>query len=251
MARFNKLMHGNRDTPLTMSHRVPSAAAGTGTDYEIVLFYLPDLTKMNLPPLASGETGDLPINSLYLRNAAIIPEAALTGAATNYFQWLIRQYRAGAVLAQYTLSSASSIAVGANTIAVTQPAPIAQPVQNVRTGQIIFISGGTGTAEYTTVTSVSSANGTITFTAANTHSGAYTIVCQDLVDPLIYTSGINEAAYTPHQVNTLPNYIKAGDIITFQRQSFGTGLASPNVTVQLEFAALKNSMTPGQWLPLG
>lgn len=245
MARFARLL-GNRDVQLTELNRIAGAAAGTGTDYEIGSLLVTDLTKTT--PLTSGESGALPPNDLYLRAVEICTEATLTGAATNNFIWQVRQWRAGAILNQYSLASASSISVGANTIAVTQGS-LTNVLQNVRVGDMVYISGGTGTAEYVQITALSVANGTITFTAANTHSGAYSMVCTALASVWYNGAGVTEAAYTIHQLNCIPHYLKPGDVVTFQRLSFGTGLASPAVAVQLDYVSV--SGTPTGPIPRG
>jgi len=201
----------------------------------------PDLTKIMTAGLPSGASGDIPNNVLYLDSAILVVEAALTGAATNNFLWQFRQYRAGAVLNQYALSSVTAIAVGANTIVVTQAAPAQQPLQNVRVNDPVYISGGVGTAEWVQITAVNITNGTVTFTAANVHSGAYTIACSALASVWYNGAGVTETAYLPHQLSIIPNAIKGGDTVTVQRLSFGTGLASPAFSASLSYVLGENS----------
>lgn len=241
MGRIAKMMGRNSDIPWESLDRIALSAAGTATDYEVGVFYNPDLTKIMTAGSPTGAAGDIPNSILYLDSFMLSVEAALTGAATNNFLWQVRQWRAGAAINQYALSSVTAIAVGANTIAVTQAAPAQQPLQNVRVNDPVFISGGVGTAEWVQITAVSIANGTVTFTAVNTHSGAYTIACSALASVWYNAGGVTEAVNTPHQIATIPNLIKGGDLLTFQRLSFGTGLASPNVTVALTYVMGENS----------
>lgn len=231
MARFARLL-GNRDLQITDLDRIAGATAGTGTDYEMALLLVTDLTKIT--PTVTGEAGALPPNDLYIRAVSVAAEAALTGAATNNFIWQVRQWRGGAALNQYSLTSSSSIAVGANTLTLSN----ASGTQNVRVGDMIYISGGTGTAEYAQITAVAPGTPSITFTAANTHSGAYTMVCTALASVWYNSGSVTEAQFVIHQLNCIPHYLKPGDVVTFQRQSFGTGLASPALSVQVDYVSV-------------
>lgn len=84
-----------------------------------------------------------------------------------------------------------SLIAGSNAITL-QPCP--QGVNGTDNGHSLYISGGTGTAEAVLITggtcTSGAATGTITFTAANTHSGAWTIATA--------TGGIAEAIYVAH-----------------------------------------------------
>lgn len=76
----------------------------------------------------------------------------------------------------FTLTPGGSVAVGANSITV---APCPGGVNGTDTDHPIRLSGGVGTAETVTISGGSctsgAASGTIGFTAANTHTGAWTI----------------------------------------------------------------------------
>lgn len=69
-----------------------------------------------------------------------------------------------------------SISVGVNTITLT---PVPLGLNATDTGHYVRLSAGTGTAEQVLITggtaTSGSASGTITFTAVNTHSGAWTV----------------------------------------------------------------------------
>lgn len=117
-----------------------------------------------------------------------------------------------------TTSSSTTITSGVKTVT---PASMA----SIYVGTQLNFSGGTGSAETVVVTAVTSTTFTANF--ANGHSGGYTIA-------------IAEVALVAHQLTALaPNKLLPGDILTFARvSSNSTGLASPAVTVQLDWAPL-------------
>lgn len=81
----------------------------------------------------------------------------------------VRQYA-------FTRKPGGSLVVGANTI-IVQPCPLG--VAGTDTAHYLYLSGGTGTAEAVLVTGGTCATGmsfgTVVFTAAHTHSGAWTV----------------------------------------------------------------------------
>jgi hypothetical protein len=117
---------------------------------------------------------------------------------------------------------------GAQTIA---PASMA----NIFVGTPLLVDTSTS-QETVVVTAVTSTTFTATF--ANAHSSTWTIASPPLVSIVYSSSGVTETALTPHQIASLvPNILKPGDVLTFQRvSSNGTGLASPALTVQLDWA---------------
>lgn len=94
------------------------------------------------------------------------------------------------VSANYSWSQqpGGSLSVGSNTVTLT---PCPAGVSGTNTNHPVYLSGGTGSAEAVTLTggtcTSGATTGTVTFTAANTHSGAWTIATA--------TSGIIEAFY--------------------------------------------------------
>ena len=114
-----------------------------------------------------------------------------------------------------TTTSATTVVAGVN---VVTPASMA----SIYVGSRLQFSGGTGATEVVVVTAVTATTFTANF--ANGHSGAYTIA-------------IAELAYVGHQF-TIPmspaNALIAGDMVTIQRISNGTGLANPAFTAWLD-----------------
>ncbi len=93
---------------------------------------------------------------------------------------------------QWSQTPGGSISIGTNTITLT-PCPLG--VSGSQTLQYVYLSNGTGTAEAALITGGSctsgASSGTLAFTAANTHTGAWTIATA--------SAGIREAA------NVLPS----------------------------------------------
>ena len=223
MAQINEFLGIHRDIPLGKSMLIPASAAGSATDYEHVLAVVPDLTKL----AGSGQAGDLPLNAMALRLVALIPEANLTGQATNYFTWNVLQKRGAALLVN---TSTTTAVASAGSATITPSA-----MTNIAVGTSLLVDTG-ASQETVVVTAVTATTFTATF--ANTHSSTWTIVSAPLVSITYSSSGVTETALTPHQIAALrPNILLPGDILTFQRvSSNGTGLASPALTVQLDWA---------------
>lgn len=92
-----------------------------------------------------------------------------------------------------------SISVGSNTITLS---PVPLGVNGTDAGHYVYLSGGTGTAEAVLITGGSatsgSSSGTITFTAANTHSGAWTVASATAgIQEAINVAGQSGAVYMP------------------------------------------------------
>lgn len=220
ISEFNGL---HRDMPLGHSRFIAAGTAGSANDYEHVLAVVPDLTKL----AGSGQAGDLPLNAMTLRMVALVTEANLTGAATNNFTWNILQKRGAALLVNTSTSTAVS---SAGSVAITPSA-----MTNIFVGTQLLVDSG-ASAETVVVTAVTSTTFTATF--ANTHSSTWNIVSAPLVSIAYTSSSVTETALTPHQIAAIkPNILLPGDILTFQRvSSNSTGLASPALTVQLDWA---------------
>lgn len=224
MARFAGW--DNRDIPQIEGTRFLAATAGTGTDFENIFATVPDLTVG--APTGASFFGDVN-NTMTIRSVQLTWEAAITGANTNNFTLNINQYRAGAVLVNTT--SSNTITSGAFTVT---PASMA----GIYSGQALTFSGGTGTAETVYIYNVTSTTFTATF--ANGHSGGYTIVSAPIAS-ITYASGTNASKWVPTAMTITQkvNYIQRNDILTVARVSLGTGLASPNGFIQVD------------WLPSG
>ncbi|HZU01527.1 MAG TPA: hypothetical protein VFA10_17800 [Ktedonobacteraceae bacterium] len=241
MARFSKLLGGNRDVPQEEMFYIGSAAAASSNDYEHPILIIPNLASLaNTPTNASGL---LPTNDLYIRTLAIIPEAAVTGAATNNFLWGFRQWRGGSVLNQ--ISTQNTAAITAGSVVVT---PVTGTLMaGIQVGTVLHIAAGGGTAEDVIVTAISAANGTFTATFAFNHNANTAITGTYLAANWYNGSGVTEAAMTTHQFTPLANQFKPGDVLTFARVSYGTGLSggSPNVAVMAEWVMLSNNQPLG------
>ena len=95
------------------------------------------------------------------------------------------------ILTEYdwTRTPGGSVSVGANTVTLTT-CPLG--VAGTNADHYVYLSGGTGTAESVLITggtcTSGAATGTITFTAANTHTGAWTVSSA--------STGLQEAIYS-------------------------------------------------------
>jgi septal ring-binding cell division protein DamX len=226
MALLSEFLGLNRDLPLGGTRFVASASAGSGADYEHILAVVPDLTKL----AGSGEVGSLPLNAMTVREVIWCAEANLTGQATNFFTWQVLQKRAGALLVNTTTTTA----VGAPGAVTITPAAMT----NIAVGTQLLVDVG-ASAETIVVTVVTATTFTATF--ANTHSGTWNVVSAPLASVAYSSAPVTETALVPRQVAALaPNVIASGDIITFKRvSSNATGLASPALTVQLDWAPVQ------------
>jgi hypothetical protein len=221
LSEFNGL---HRDMPLSPAgFLVAAAAAGSASDYEHVLAVVPDLTKL----AGSGQAGDLPLNAMALRMVMLVPEANLTGVVAHNFTWNVLQKRGAALLVNTTTSTAVA---SPGSVAITPGA-----MTNIFVGTQLLVDSG-ASAETVVVTAVTATTFTATF--ANTHSSTWNVVSAPLASVAYNLTSVTETALTPHQIAALkPNILLPGDIITFQRVSNdSTGLASPAVTVQLDWA---------------
>lgn len=221
--KMTNALRPNRDLPQLEGINLNAAAAqGGGADYEHAIVALPNLAQ----GAPSGLSGAIPQNTMQIRWIMLIFEAVITGAATNNVVYNILQRRNGGFLVNTT--SPTTIVAGIQTVT---PASMA----NITVGTRLTFSGGTGAAEVVTVASVNSSAGTFVATFVNGHSGAYTIVSAPLAT-ITFSNGVNAAAWVPVQLAANPtNAIQAGDVITLQRFSNGTGIATPALTVTIDW----------------
>ena len=223
--KISKALRGNRDLPQMEAVSLAASAAGSATDYEHVITNLPKLTQ----GASSGTAGMQADNSMSVRWFSLVPEAAITGAATNNYAMKLMQRRAGVVLTSTTSSTAVTPAGSVVTITTA-----ASGALNCYVGQSLDLTGGTGTAETIVVSAVVDATH-ITAYFANTHSGTYTLTSTPLAQ-VTYASGTNDAAWVARQIACLPNTVKPGDTLTVARvSSNSTGLASPIYTANVEW----------------
>lgn len=169
MARPDTWLGKHRDVPIVPTCYVPAGTAGSANDFEHTLFALPILAQ----GATSGSVSELPVNSQNVRFVLLTPEANLTGAATNNFTFNVWQKRNGAILVNTTqlqVSTTSSTTITAGNGVVVTPAAMT----NIVVGSVLYFSGGTGTAEYVTVTATTGSTFTANF--VNGHSSSYTIV---------------------------------------------------------------------------
>jgi hypothetical protein len=210
---------------------IANFAQATGNnDYDHPIIYLPDLTK----GAPSGAAGLMPANDLYLRSVTIIPEANITGAATNNMLVGIKQYRAGAAVNQISTQNTGSISTGSQTVTPVTGTLMA----NIAVGTVLHVAAGGGTAEDVKVTAVTSTTFTATFGFTHTANTAITGIY--LAAVWYDGAGVTETSKTPHQLVAIPNQILPGDYLSLARVSFGTGLTTPALSIALEWVALSN-----------
>lgn len=146
-------------------------------------------------------------------------------------------------------SPLTSISPGSNTINL---APVPRGVNHADTKHYLYISGGTGTAESVLIAGGNAVpgapTGTITFTAANSHSGAYTVRSANC--------GITEAEYSAPTTGAMiyiPNPctvhapIPYKDFMTFAGAAGGTWL-TPDSSSGIIFDANVPSNHPNNGL---
>ena len=235
--KLAKVMGAGLDVPFSEAVNQASAAAGTGSDYEGTILVVPDLTKLNIP---TGASGDLPTNSLYLRSLLITPAAAVTGAATNNYLWGFKQYRGGTIVNQVNTQHTGAITAGSGVVVTPVTGTL---MTGIQVGSVLHIAAGGGTAEDVIVTAVSYTAGTFTATFAFNHNANTAVTGVYLAAVWYNGSGVTESAFTTHQLTPLPNAFKPGDVLTFARVSYGTGLSggSPAVTATAEWTMLAGS----------
>ncbi len=217
MANPDKWLGHHRDLPIAAGEQFTSATAGTGSDYEHVIFALPNLA-LNV---ASGTASDLPVNSMNVRSINLTTEANLTGTATNYMTWNFWQKRAGAIL----VSTSSSTTVTASTMAVT-PASMS----NIYVGSQLIFAGGTGATETVTVASLTPTTFTATF--ANGHSGGYTITSAPLATAT-YTTTSSSTTITASTMAVTPASMASIYVGSQLTLSGGTGSAETVVVTSV------------------
>lgn len=223
--KISKALRGNRDLPQVESINLNAlAGAGSGSDYEHVIVALPNL-RQNAPAGTAGMYAD---NTMQIRWCMLTWEANLTGANTNNVTIQFNQRRGG----NFLVNTTSSTTVTAGSLATITVG--AGAAANCYIGQSLSVSGGTGTPETVVVTAYNPVLNTITAYFVNAHSGTYNVVAAPLAT-ITYASGTNDSAWITRQLVPVQNTIKPGDVITVQRISNGTGLATPAVTVGVEW----------------
>lgn len=228
MSRLDRIDYRHRDIPQLEGININAqSAAGSGADYEHVICVVPDLSKQaNLP---SGSVGSIPLNTQQIRMALLTWEAAVTGVATNNFTININQKRGGARLVNTTISSGG----GSTGLQTITPASMA----NIFNGMQLNFTGGT--AEVVTVFNVTATTFQAVF--ANVHANASAILDVPIAT-VTYASGVNDVAYVTRVMTLTPHFLKPGDVVTIQRVSNGTGLASPAGTITLDWVNYGNSL---------
>jgi hypothetical protein len=130
-----------------------------------------------------------------------------------------------------------SISVGANTITLT---PCPASVDGTNSDHYVYLSGGTGTAEYVLITggtcTSGAATGTIEFTAANTHTGAWTASSA--------SDGLQESLYSVADGAKVAVVVPEGSYNIYATVSAGTRPVTVACTsLGAIFSAKSNSIT--------
>ena len=209
MSRLVKALGRNRDLPQLESISI-AADGGATTDYEHIIAVVPDLSKI----MPAGTAGQVPINSMSIRELYLTFETTLTGAAASV-AYALKVRRAG----NPPINTTATTAVGAAGAATITPASMA----NILLGSSIDVSGGTGTAETVVVDAVTPTTFTAVF--ANTHSGTYNLVSTPIAS-VTFGSGTNATAWVPFLVKpgaNANNLLQPGDVLTLARTHTSTG----------------------------
>ena len=233
MSRTDRIEFRHRDIPQLEGFNINvTVGGGSGSDYEHVVAIVPDLSKLNLVP--SGYVGALPINYQVIRLIMLVWEANVTGVATNNFTINFNQRRAGNLLVNTTINNGSSIGPGLVTVQPTS-------ITNIFNGMQLSFTGGT--AETVTVFNVQANASPATFQCqlVNSHANASAIVSVPLAT-ITYAAGVNDTAFIPRYFTPTPHFLKAGDIITMQRVSNGTGLSNPSGSAIIDWMGYANAL---------
>ncbi len=233
-----------------------STVTGQATNYYTINFNVRRNLGVNIPfgsTIASGSTVLTPITGSGMNNIQVgtrldigAPGTPETVAVTAVTATTFTATYAGAHTFVATaipivnsvatpfmalpVNTTSATTVVASTMAVT---PLS--MSNIAVGMSLFFSGGTGAAE--TVTVLSTTATTFTATFANGHSGAYTITYAPL-GTIAYSAATvisqanNAVLFNPPVGNSV---LLPGDVLTYQRVTTGTGLATPFQAVQVEY----------------
>ena len=235
MAVLSRILGSRQDIPFAEGANF--AAVTATTDYEHPILAIPDLTV----GAATGSASMYPGNDLYLRYLSIVPEAAITGAATNNCLLGFRQYRAGTALNLISTQNTASITAGSRVVT-----PVTGTLmKSIIVGTVLHIVAGGGTAEDVIVTARTATTFTATF--AYSHAANTAVTGTYLVAVWYNGSGVTEAAYATHQLTPIANQFLPGDVLTFQHIHYGTGLSGgpPAVTVFAEYVSLAGSLPKG------
>jgi len=229
VSREDRIAFRHRDIPQLEGFNINAqTGAGAAADYEHVIAMVPDLTKQALVP--SGGVGSLPLNYQQIRLIMLIWEAVLTGVATNNVTIQFNQRRAGAFLVNTTVNNGAAVGPGLVTITPTSMA-------NIFNGMQLSFTGGT--AETVTVFNVT--NTTFQCVLVNSHANASAIVSVPLAT-ITYAAGTNDVAFVPRFFIPTPHFLKPGDLVTMQRISNGTGLATPSGTCLIDWVNYGNAL---------
>lgn len=202
---------GTSGAPSTVSLDLPFPAAATAVD-------------LNTPLVVVDRTG-------YVTKARILPDAAYTGAATNYRQWTLVDGTTRAVSDGVTTSGSPNISSA--TAAWTQD----------DVGKAI---SGTGIPASTTILSITqNAPGGSTVIKMDKNATAtgtsitFTIGSSRIIATLDGVGGQNLATGTPKALvlSTTDTRVFAGDELVLNSTHQGTGLADPGGTLDLEITA--------------
>lgn len=227
MARQDRALGRHTDEPQLESINLNAGAAvGAGADYEHVITAVPNLAQ----GAPSGTAGLAALNRMFVRWVQIVAEAAITGVATNNVTYNINQRRNGALLVNTTINNGVAVGPG------SQVAVILTSVANIIPGMMLTFAGGT--AENAQVQSVNAATNTVIVNLANAHNNATAVTSAPLAT-ITFAAGVNAVAFSPIQLACVPNEILPGDVLTIQRFTNGTGLATPALTVSLEWVNSK------------
>ncbi len=115
--------------------------------------------------LADPQSGPGGVSSISAGNAISVSSNTGGVTVTNTLEYLNSFYN-------FSQSPGGSLSIGSNTISMA-------PCPYLYTGNYVYVSGGTGTAEASIITggtcTPGASSGTLIVTSANTHSGAWTI----------------------------------------------------------------------------
>ncbi|GAC1589074.1 MAG: hypothetical protein NVS4B1_33400 [Ktedonobacteraceae bacterium] len=212
----------NKDTPQLEGINLNAASAtGTGADYEHPMIALPNLGQ-GAPTNTAGAVAQ---NAMTIRWMLLEFEAVVTGVATNNVTYNLLQRRLGLLLVN-AVTSATTIVAGTQAV-------VPSSMANIYVNSKLVLSGGTGATETVTVASTTATSFTATF--VNGHSGAYAINSAPLATTT-FGAGTNAVAYQPIQLAVnAGNVILGGDSVSIQRLTNGTGIATPALSVWVDW----------------
>lgn len=179
MTKLGRILGSDTDLPVGIRINVPSAAAGSGADTEVIIGSVPDL--LHASPSNAKNGANLGSNAMVVREVEFISGGAsdtVPSANTDYFEWRVNIYRKAAFYGSVaylttgvdTDTGASAVASANTTVSITPTS-----MTNIVPGSWLQVDTGAA-AETIYVLSVNSAGTAFTAFFTKSHSAGVALV---------------------------------------------------------------------------